>query len=124
MKYKEIKIYPKREELDALVEALPDDALIFVAHEAEQGLLMFTDQDERYLTCGDSGGLSLPDTPEDGLLSLWQLIETDGGYYIKSAGAGNNRALLYYGGRITTNWLNPSGLYLFNFYEVKADRAE
>ena len=109
---------------DALVEALPDDALIFVAHEAEQGLLMLTDQDGRYLTCGDSGGLSLTDAPGDGLLSLWQLIEADGGYYIESADAGNNRALLYYGGRITTHWLNPSGLFLFNFYEVKADWAE
>ena len=109
---------------DALVEALPDDALIFVTHEAEKGLLMFTDQDGRYLTCGESGGLSLTDVPGDGLLSLWQLIETDGGYYIKSADAGNNQALLYYGGRITTHWLNSSGLFLFNFYEVKADRAE
>ena len=109
---------------DALVDVLPDDALIFAALEVEEGLLMFTDQDGRYLTCGESGGLSLTDAPGDGLLSLWQLIEADGGYYIKSAGAGNNQALQYFGGRITTYRLNPSGLILFNFYEVKADRAE
>jgi hypothetical protein len=109
---------------DALVDVLPDDALIFAALEVEEGLLMFTDQDGRYLTCGESGGLSLTDAPGDGLLSLWQLIEADGGYYIKSAGAGNNQALQYFGGRITTYRLNPSGLVLFNFYEVKADRAE
>ncbi len=109
---------------DALVDVLPNDALIFAAHEADEGLLMFTGQDGRYLTCGDSGGLSLTDAPEDDRLSLWQLIEADGGYYIKSAGAGNNQALQVYGGRITTYWLNPSSLYLFNFYEVMADKAE
>ena len=108
---------------DALVDVLPDDALIFAAHEAEEGLLMFTDQDGRYLTCGDIGGLSLTDAPADGLLSLWQLIEADGGYYIKSAGAGNDQALQYYGGRITTYQFSPSGLYLYNFYEVVADKA-
>ena len=109
---------------DALVDVLPNDALIFAAHEADEGLLMFTDQDGRYLTYGDSGGLSLTDAPWDGRLNLWQLIEADGGYYIKSAGAGNNQALQYYGGRITTYQLNPSSLYLFNFYEVMADKAE
>ena len=109
---------------DALVDVLPDDALIFTVHEAEEGLLMLTDPDGRYLTCGDSGGLSMTDTPADGLLSLWQLIEADGGYYIKSAAAGNNQALEYFGGRITTYPLAPSVLYLFNFYEVMADEAE
>lgn len=108
---------------DALVDVLPNDALIFTAHEAEEGLQMFTDQDGRYLTCGDSGGLSLTDAPADGLLSLWQLIEADGGYYIKSAGAGNDQALQYFGGRITTYRFNPSGLFLFNFYEVMANKA-
>jgi hypothetical protein len=109
---------------DALVDGLPDDALVFTAHEAEGGLLMLTDQGGRYLTCGENGGLSLTDAPGDGLLSLWQLIETDGGYYIKSAGPGNNQALQYYGGSIKTYRFNPSGLLLFNFYEVMADEAE
>ena len=70
------------------------------------------------------GGLSLTDAPGDGLLSLWQLIEADGGYYIKSAGPGNNQALQYYGGRIMTYRFNPSSMFLFNFYEVMADKAE
>ena len=103
---------------DALVDEIPDDALLFTAHETEDGLLMFTDPEGRFLTCGESGGLSLTDVPADGRLSLWQLIEAENGYYIKSAGARNNQALQYYGGRITTYWLDPSGLYLFNFYEV------
>lgn len=85
---------------------------------------MFTDPDGRYLTCGDIGGLSLTDVPADGLLSHWQLIEADGGFYIKSAGAGNNQALEYHDGRITTYRLALSGLYLFNFYEVMTDKAE
>ena len=85
---------------------------------------MFTDPDGRYLTCGDSGGLSLTDAPADGLMSQWQLIEADGGHYIISAGAGNDQALEYYDGRITTFRLSPSGLYLFNFYEVTGDKAE
>lgn len=101
---------------DALVDVLPNDALTFTAHEAEEGLLMLTDQEGRYLTGGDSGGLSLTDAPADGLLSLWQLIEADAGYYIKSADAGNNQALQYYGGRITTYQFSPSGLFLFNFF--------
>lgn len=109
---------------DALVDVLPDDALIFTVHEAEEGSLMFTDQDGRYLTCGDSRGLSLTDTPADGLRSLWQLDEADCGYYIKSADTGNNQALLYYIGRITTYQFSPSNLFLFNFYEVLADKAE
>ena len=109
---------------DALVDALPDDALIFTAHEAEEGLLLFTDQDGRYLTCGESSGLSLTDAPADGRLSLWQLVEADGGYYVKSVGAGNSQALQCFGGRVTTYQLAPAGLFLFNFYEVAADRAE
>ena len=109
---------------DALVDVFPDDALILTAHVAEEGSLMFTDPDGRYLTCGDSGGLSLTDAPADGLMSQWQLIEADGGHYIISAGAGNDQALEYYDGRITTFRRSPSGLYLFNFYEVTGDKAE
>ena len=100
------------------MDEIPDDAIVFTAHETEDGLLMFTDPEGRYLTCGGNGGLSLTDAPADGRLSLWQLIEAENGYYIKSAGARNNQALQYYGGRITTYCLDPSGLYLFNFYEV------
>ena len=103
---------------DALVDVLPDDALVFTVHETEEGLLTLTDQDGRYLTCGNSGGLFLTDAPADERLSLWQLIEGDCGYYIESANVGNSYALQYYNGKVTTYSLDPSSLFLFNFYEV------
>ena len=85
---------------------------------------MLTDPEGRYLTCGESGGLSLTDASAEGRLSCWQLIDAGYGYYVKSAGARNNQALQYYGGRITTYWLDPSSGYLFNFYEVVDEKAE
>ena len=103
---------------DTLVDAIPENALIFTAHVVNDNELMLSDDRGQYLTCGASGGLSLMDKPASDDLSLWQLIPAEGGYHLKSAGARNDQALQYYGGRITTYFLNSSGLFLFNFYEV------
>ena len=39
-------------------------------------------------------------------------------------GVSGLEALQYYGGRITTRSLEPSSLYLFNFYEIVDEIAE
>ena len=76
------------------------------------------------LTCAGSGGLTLTDAPADGGLSLWRLIEAEGGYCIQSAGATNDQALAYQNGRITTDSLAPSSSFLFNFYEITDEKPD
>ena len=57
--------------------------------------------------------------PEDESLSYWTLEPANGGWYIVSVGAEGHLGMEYYSGRFTTYRLSPSGIYIFNFYEVQ-----
>ena len=102
-----------------LVGALPEEALIFTVHMLSKDTLMLTDMQGRFLTCGKSGGLSLTEEAAENDLSFWQITQTECGYYLKSAGAENDQALEWYGGKILTYRHSSDSYYLFNFYEVK-----
>ncbi|MBR2822282.1 MAG: bifunctional metallophosphatase/5'-nucleotidase [Clostridia bacterium] len=104
---------------DALVGALPEDALIFTVREEAEGLLLI-DQQGRYLSCGGSGSLLLTNAPSDNGLSLWQPVMGSCGFYIRSVGCGNNQVLEYYGGKVSTYSQSTSDRFVFNFYEVKS----
>lgn len=105
---------------EILPAPLPGEALTFTVHEDDAGRLMLTDPQGRYLTAGSSGGLMLTDSASEGDLSVWNLVEAYGGWYVVNAGARGNQALEFYSGRFTTYELGRSGIYTFNFYEVQS----
>ena len=106
---------------DCLTDAIPEDALIFTVQISEGGAIRLRDSRGRFLTCGESGGLTLTETPDEETLSLWQLIPMDGGFYLLSSGARNNQAIEFYNGRFSTYQMSASTQHLFNFYEIQEE---
>lgn len=102
-----------------LVDALPDNTVVLTAHMVGEDMLMLTDVEGRYLTCGAAGGISFTEEAAEGDLSLWQLIPQGYAYQLMSVGADGDQALESFGGKILTYKINPSAQYLFNFYEVR-----
>ena len=103
---------------DLLIGELPESAHVFTAHMVAEDQLTLTDETGRYLTCGESGGLSLTKEMAGDDLSVWQLIACPGGYNVRSVGAEQDQVIEYYDGQFKTYRFNEKGLHVFNFYEV------
>ena len=65
------------------------------------------------------GTMSLIMNADDESLSYWTLESAHGGWYIVNVGATGHLRIEYYSGRFTTYRLSPSGIYIFNFYELQ-----
>jgi len=109
---------------DMLVDAIPENALIFTVSMMEDGALQLMDSQGRYLSCGPSGGLSLTKAPQEVKLSLWQAVPMDGGYCLLSVGAKNSQVLEYYNGHFSTYKKSSASRLLFNFYEIREGGPE
>ena len=101
-----------------LTGTLPDDALVFTAHLVGEDTLTLCDQQGRYLTCKGKGGLELTDEAAAHDRSVWQLIPTEAGLFVRSYGAKDDQALECVAERITTRTLDDSDWFTFNLYEV------
>lgn len=106
---------------DSLTDAVPENALIFTVQIAKDDAVRLRDSRGRFLTCGESGGLTLTEIPDGEALSLWQLIPMNGGYCLLSSGSRNNQAIEFYNGRFSTYQMSSSAQFLFNFYEIQED---
>ena len=108
---------------NALYGPLPEDVLTFTVRFSEDSpdSLLLQDEKSRYLSCGPGGGLVFAEEVCEDDLSLWNLQETEGGYFLVSTGAAGEQALEYYKDNCTTYRLGRSGPFVFNFYEVGSD---
>lgn len=104
---------------EVLPAPLPETALVFTAYRGGDDTFRFREAGGKWLVY-DSGKLTLQEEPEDERTSCWRLEEAYGGWYVINAAA-NRQALQYYREHFSTYWLNPSGVYTFNFYEVPAE---
>ena len=102
---------------NALVDYLPEEALVLTARVDAEGRYAFTAPDGRYLSAV-SGGLWLTDGPAERNRSLWTLRRAEGGWNILSAGD-DSQAVELYSGVFTTYRPENTSAYLFNFYAPK-----
>ncbi len=106
---------------NALTAPMPEETMLLTVHYDENGFLSLTDSEGRFMTCTSSSGLHMTEEAAENNLSLWELLPAPDGWYIACVGTEEDPyrrlALEYYGGRYTTYRLEPTGIYLFNFYE-------
>ena len=107
---------------DVLPAPLPETALVFTVYRGENDSFRFREAGGRWLVCtSGKTALALQEEPEDESLSCWKLEEAYGGWYVINVGTGEKQAIEYYGDHFNAYWLNRSGAYVFNFYEVPAE---
>ena len=101
-----------------LAAGTEDEAAVWTLSIDENGYYTFI-CNGKYLTAGETGNsLTLADAPS--AYSLWELVECEGGYYIKNVNAaynGNAQYLEYYNG-FTTYGFNDTKVNIYTFVLV------
>ncbi len=107
---------------DVLAAPLGESILTFSVEYTEDGHVYIRDSGGNYLTSGSNGGLSLSAGKAADDLSLWEMREANGGWFVVNSGIGSNPnievGLELYAGRFTTYRMDNTGIYIFNFYEI------